>query len=217
MSQYVVTKNGVPVLTTKVGKKRKRSYSTKQPATKIPRTLGAPLATRGFGDMGLVPNREKKFFDMTFQSTAVSTNGSFYLLFCPRLGSDYNNRIGRKVIVKSLYTKAFFFVERALTNVDGFSPAQMMRMILFIDYQPNGATPITTDLLTNAHPLAHLNANNRDRFKIIKDKTYSFDPVLFDGTSPYRSSFNRTCADLKNYKKLNLETIFNSTNGGTVS
>ena len=93
----------------------------------------------------------------------------------------------------------------------------MMRLILFIDYQPNGVTPIATDLLTNAHPLAHLNANNRDRFKIIKDKTYSFDPVLFDGTSPYRSSFNRTCADLKNYKKLNLETIFNSTNGGTIS
>ena len=199
-----------------MGKKRKRSYSAKLPPTKIPRTLGSPLATRGFGDMGHLPNREKKFFDATFQSAAISTTGGFYLLFCPQLGSDYNQRIGRKVVIKSLYTKAFFVVERALSNVDGFSPAQMMRMIIFVDYQPNGATPIATDLLTASHPLAHLNPNNRDRFKIIKDKTFSFDPIILDGTNTNRACFNRTCADLKNYKKLGIETIFNSTNAGSI-
>lgn len=208
--QFVVSKK----LT---GKKRKKTVPMNAgPRTKIPRSLGnAPLASRGFGDMGFVANREKKFYDVGFQNSGVSTTGTFHLLFCPTLGSDYSNRIGRKAIIKSLYTKAFFNVEQALTNTNGFTPCQMMRMIIFVDYQPNGVTPVTLDLLQNNSPIAHLNPNNRDRFKIIKDKTFTFDPVLCD-PDKNRVAFNRTCADIKNYKKLHIETIFNSTNAGTI-
>ena len=91
-------------------------------------------------------------------------------------------------------------------------------MIIFIDLQPNGAAPAVTDLLNEALPSSQLNPNNRDRFLIVKDKTFYFDPVINQTTaSQAQAAFNRTGYDIKVYKKCNLETIFNGTNGGSIA
>lgn len=183
----------------------------------LPRTTYAgsmvPLRTGGY-----TPNRvERKVNDIATATYQVNTTGSFTLLANPSLGSDFNNRIGRKVLLKSLYIKGRVITEAAVALTESFVPAQQGRLIVFVDMQPNGAAPAVTDLLVEATPSSQLNLNNRDRFKVITDKLFSFDPFVYNQTVGFLASTNRQIYNLKKYKKLNLEVIFNATNGGTIA
>lgn len=185
---------------------------------------GAPLSNRGFGSMGVLANRERKYFDTPSAAYNVDVGGNFTLAHIPRLGADYNNRIGRKTIIKSIYVRGRVTLLESLQGVPppgnppNFVGASQARMIIFLDNQPNGAAPAVLDLLTVADPSAQLNPNNRDRFKVIKDKMFMFDTYVSYNSATNIPFFalNRTTHDIKCYKKLNIETIFNSTNGGTI-
>lgn len=186
------------------------------------RAGGAPLATRGFKPMAVANNKEKKYFDSPMQSYGVHDDGHFILINVPVLGNDYNHRIGRKITNRSVYIRGSIFCNATadiVAHPDNAKRAdsQICRMILFVDSQPNGAQPAVADLLNEVSPGAQLNPNNRDRFRIIKDKLFSFDPIVYQ---PYVAaapgplqygycSFNRTMYPIKMYKKLNIETIFN--------
>lgn len=174
---------------------------------------GAPPANRGFGNMAIRLNREKKFFDIPVTNYVVTPAGLFTLLHVPQLGSDFYDRIGRKTVAKSVYIRGYISIQAslALTNID--VPSHMARMIIFVDSQPNGAAPAVTDLLNTASVASQLNPNNRDRFQIIKDKQFSFDAWA---VNDQRAGFNRTTYPIKCYKKLNLETIFGQTSAGTI-
>lgn len=177
----------------------------------------APLATRGFGSMAYSSNREKKFFDIGVTAYQANTTGSFTLLHVPQVGADYNQRVGRKTIIKSIYIRGRAQLENAANVATTTTPAQQTRMIIFLDSQPNGAAPAVTDLLLSAEPAAQLNPNNRDRFKVIKDKMFIFDPLVISTTATQSFAIaNRTMHDIKCYKKLNIETVFNATNAGTI-
>lgn len=216
---------------------KKGSYGTASKGFKAPRQLasvrdaqqrryaaqvlhargGAPSSNRGFGSMAVVQNRERKFFDTAYSSYNMSTTGLVVPIFIPILGSDYNNRIGRKTILKSLYIRGRIAIENAVNLAVTNTPAQQVRMIVLLDQQPNGATAGITDILNTAEPSSQLNANNRDRFKIIKDKTLVFDPLIINTTATQSFAIaNRTMQEIKIYKKLNCEVIFNGTNAGTI-
>lgn len=186
------------------------------------RSTGAPLANRGFKPMAVANNKEKKYFDTPIQGWNIHDNGTFVLVNVPITGSDYNNRIGRKITNRSLYIRGSIFMRSAMQMsaaplVAQYVDAQLCRMILFCDSQPNGAAPNVTDLLDSASPGAQLNPNNRDRFRVIKDKLFTFDPLVLQ---PYVAAdpgpiqygycaLNRTIYPIKMYKKLNIETVFN--------
>jgi len=175
---------------------------------------GAPLSNRGFSSMAYRANREKKFFDTPQAYYTITNAGGFTPLFIPRLGSDFYQRIGRKCLIKSLYIRGFVAMRSAIDHeYVGAVPCTMMRLIVVWDNQPNGAAPATTDLLNNADVASQLNPNNRDRFMIIKDKQYVFDPLRGADAS---SAWNRTIYPVKCYKKLNLETIFNQLSAGNI-
>lgn len=187
-----------------------------------PRSLGvagAPLATRGFrgGYGSRMPSSrsEKKVSDIGVGSLQVNTTGTVTLLHIPTLGTDYTNRIGRKTLCKSIYVRGRVNLESATNYTGGvLVAAQSARMIVFEDCQPNGAAPGVTDLLVSADPSSQLNLNNRDRFKILKDKVWFMDGMSTTSTS---ASQGRQGYSFKIYKKLNVETIFNATNGGTIA
>lgn len=171
---------------------------------------GTQLATRGFkGGYGKNTGELKAVtISSTFQ---VNTAGSISALCIPATGTDISSRIGRKITLKNLYIKGTFFNEPAGGVTDNTVGMNVGRMIVLIDWQPNGAFPAVTDILTSASPWAHLNLNNRDRFKIIIDKMFTLEPYkvaaginLYTFGSPQAITF-------KKYKKLNIDTIFNGT------
>lgn len=164
------------------------------------------------------PAPEKKVSDIAVGTVQVNTTGTFSLLHFPNPGTDYTNRIGRKTLAKSIYVRGFVCTEASLALAPAAVPAQEARMILFVDNQPNGAAPAVTDLLNTASPSSQLNLNNRDRFKILKDKLFTFDPFLLSSTATQSyASTNRQCWPLKVYKRCSIETIFNAGTAATIA
>ena len=114
-------------------------------------------------------------------------------------GSDATNRIGRKIVIKSLLLRGD--VRLSTTSVGG-SP---VRILVVYDKQANATAPAITDILDVDAYTGRMNLNNRDRFVILMD--FITDPISINGNF---------CQNVKIYKKCNLESVFNSGNAGTV-
>lgn len=198
--------------------KRQRSFTYKNQPPKRPRASNVIRQYSGPNRVYASTRVERKVNDIGTATYQVNTTGNFTLLANPVLGSDFNNRIGRKIMLKSAYVKGMLTSELGGTVTVGVVNTQHCRMIIFCDLQPNGAVPIVTDLLVNATPASQLNLNNRDRFRVLADKEFVLDPYAYSttATQAYASMTNQA-KFVKKYKKLNIETIYNSTNGGTIA
>jgi len=174
----------------------------------------APLATRGYR---FPMNGENKTIDIAVGTVQANTTGTITLLNGCIQGTDFNQRIGRKILLKSVYIRGFVRSEASATMVLGAIASQQVRMILVVDTQPNGVVFAITDLLVSASPASQLNLNNRDRFMVICDKTWVLDPYALNNvaTTSFASMSNQI-KPLKKFKKLNIETIFNAGNAGTI-
>lgn len=178
--------------------------------------VGLP-AFRGFRPVGLRRVGEKKVVDIGASTYQVNLGGSFTLLNGTQLGSDYTNRIGRKIYMKSLYIRGFVAPELAINIPTGvISLGQQARMIIFIDNQPNGATPAVTDLLVSASPASQLNLNNRDRFAVLRDETFEFSPMTTTNTPAFTAVSGELVKSVNKYLKINKETIYNAGNAGAI-
>lgn len=166
-----------------------------------------------------INSKEQKVSDVSPASISVDTGGVFTLLHAPQPGTDMTNRIGRKTCPRSIQIRAQVNVTPAATGTPVVCAAQTARWILFVDFQPSGAAPAVTDLLTAASPFAHINLNNRDRFKILRDKIFPMGPVFFSDTATqsYITGENM-CKSFKLFKRLQgIETIFNTGSAGTIA
>jgi len=173
-----------------------------------------PGATRGF--YGLWQSRgrnELKVLDTSVNTNPVSTTtGTITLLNGVATGTDYVNRIGRKIIMKSLL---FRLVVNPIPSgsVNG-TFGDILRYIIVLDMQPNGVTFSGSDLLLNTGDVtAPLNLNNRDRFKVIADKMFKMPSFVTTTGSLTAGSPAPVC--YKIYKKMSQEVIFNAT-GSTI-
>lgn len=161
---------------------------------------------------------ELKAYDIAVATYQCNTTGSFTLLCVPQLGTDYTNRIGRKINLRSVYIRGQIFTELGTVPSAGSQGSQFGRMIIFYDKQPNGAAPAVTDLLVSASPSAQLNLNNRDRFEILADKTWVFDPYFFSTTATQSyGSASRQIYAIKKYKKLGNRDVIFGGNAGTIA
>lgn len=198
--------------------KRGRSAPKNPRATK--RRATALSFTRNnfvYGRKGL--DAEKKLSDVGPAQFQMNTTGQFTLLAAPIPGSDYTNRIGRKTLIKSVYIRGLVSCE--LGDQDGptvgTSGAQLGRLILLADMQPNGAAPAVTDVLVAASSYSQLNLNNRDRFRIYCDKCFNIDAYAYSTTATSAVASLSNSHQVKKFKKLNLETIYNAGTSGTIT
>lgn len=159
-----------------------------------------------------------RYYDIPYKNLFDVTNvGDITLLFAPKLGTDDNQRIGRKTLMKSVFMKWSMAIKLAHTaGAVGTTSCLNGRIIIFMDYQPNGATPTVADVLTLPIPTAQLNMDNRNRFRVLHTETYFFDPYtqLASNASP---AWNRTFTGGDIYIELDEETIFNSGSAGDIT
>ena len=157
---------------------------------------GAPGRTGGF--YGMYTRRrldEKKFIDVSNTLYNFDTTGTIQLLNGCSQATDYNDRIGRKIIVRSIQLRGLVY------PLDTTTATSLCRMILLYDCQTNGAAPAITDVITSATSTAPLNLNNRDRFKILMDKQWAVAGVQANQAG------SPTVHQFKKFKKYWLETI----------
>lgn len=205
---------------TKRSASRSRPYAKRGRYSRFPKTAfrrsRAPLATRGFR---FPMTGELKAIDVPLFAGIDNVGVAVLLNGCAQ-GTDILNRIGRKIVVKSLtyrYTLSCAAADLiAAPGVTFYAPQNMIRMIILWDMQPNGAAPALADVLANAADnTSQLNLNNRDRFRIVKDKMFSFDPFWHTTIGDFMG-FNHTTTNHKGYKKFSQEVIFNAGNAAAV-
>jgi len=155
----------------------------------------APPRTGGFWGVTARTGDERKFTD-TIDGSDVSSAGQVTPVNLVATGTDFNNRIGRKIIIKSFQVRSIFTLE------DPTEP-NAIRCMLVYDKQTNGNLPGIADILDTATAAnaqaAMVNLNNRDRFVILMDKIYRLNIGA------------QTNMVFKKYKKLNHETVYSGT------
>lgn len=120
---------------------------------------------------------ELKSVDTPLQTSEVNTTAGFFLLNGVQAGTGFFNRIGNKIEMKSLEF-------RSAIRVNGNAPAagnEYLRLVIIYDAQPNGALPTWADIFTSydnagattSTNYSYLNINNRERFKVFADWTFS--------------------------------------------
>lgn len=161
--------------------------------------MAASLRTGGWSN----PSRtsEKKYIDTSASSfiVAAQTTAVKSLVNGCVQGSDATNRIGRRIMMKSLYIN--FACSMAATSA-GSSP---IRILVVYDSQANAAAPATTDVVQSDLIYSPNNLNNRTRFVTLLDKLI-----------PCLSTAGPAAFHKKYFKKLNHEVVFNSGNAGTI-
>lgn len=158
-----------------------------------------------------VRSGELKVIDSGTTAITVANTGGFTLMNGLSLGTDISNRVGRKIQIKSILSRLTTFPLTTASTATG----DIARVIIFQDMQSNGAAPSNTDLLQAASYASPLNLANRDRFKILMDKTFTTSATVY--TTGTLTAGDPRPTFKKWYKKCNMETIFNANNNGNIT
>lgn len=97
---------------------------------------------------------------------------------------------------------------RGMVRPNANATSCVCRVMFVYDTQPNGALATIADIFQAATGDSMLNLNNRDRFKVLMDKQITMG---FYNTTASSSVADRTVTNIKKYKKLNLDTIYDGT------
>lgn len=189
-------------MTTVSGYKRKRlTKRTRAPYPKRTKSVSSSYSVYSGTSLN-----EKKVIDVDPAAYAFDTTGSVTLLNGVATGTDFTDRIGRKIVIKSIYSRGIVF------PVDNNVGNTLCRMLIVYDMQSNGSAPAITDVLKSASPASQLNMNNRDRFRVLVDKQWAMGVISDAATTSIAGS--PTVFSHKTFKKCNLEVLFNGTTNG---
>lgn len=194
--------------------KRRRPWTTnynKRP-TKTRRTRATRRTyrrgydrTTGFYGRFQPGGAEAKFFDGQLAITPVPNTG---VILAPSInliaaGTGEQQRIGRTCVVKSINIRG------SLRNVNT-SSGQKVRLIIFLDKQCNGAAATVAEIMENADVDSFRNLSNSQRFYILKDKTYVFQPNAYDVAG---SIYAVSLTHVKGHKSCNIPLEFDGVTG----
>lgn len=145
---------------------------------------------------------ELKFTDVSYNTdpavnSAAFTAGGLLNGLVP--GASANERIGRKVTLKSILIRWSFHMTPTSAGTGA------LRILVVYDKQANAAAPAITDILLTDDFHSQNNLSNRDRFVTI------FDTI----TDAIGTAGPQTVSGV-NYKRLNFETLFNAGPAGTI-
>lgn len=115
---------------------------------------------RGLNRRG-VASRETGFVDLGAASYNIDTTGTITLIPTIAQGASVNQRVGKKILLKSLQCRGF--------AVNGSTATINDSAIIFVyDKRPTGALPAITDVLVSANSQSLNNDANSGRFSIVK-------------------------------------------------
>lgn len=182
----------------------------------------APLSSRGWRNITKGAKPELKYKDTEFQTSGTNTQlfqglgagGSTdtrYVRPCNLIaqGTDFNTRIGRKILIKSVYTRMTIYPNTANT----FDTNATARIMLIWDLQPNGAAlpPNLTDIFqefasgsTRMNTNNMMNLNYRERFVVLWDKIYTLGYIAAAAAN------GQSARVVKKFKKVNLSVTYNN-------
>ncbi len=155
--------------------------------------------------------RELKFRDNTWSATPVTGTAAFHHFSDMPEGSGPDRRVGRKAMVTSISARYHIDVE-SIEDSGFFQNQDMIRVLIFVDHQANGAFPGILDILTTAEVNAHRNLTNVGRFTVLMDRVH---PAI-NGSNAGDGTKNQYGLAVRHYtffKKLKVPLLFDGTSG----
>lgn len=155
-------------------RKRKRDNGNGGVARKLPKL---PPRARGhyrrvgwYGRFGAP--RERKFFEDNKAATLVTSGAPQIFRNSINLvaqGATESERVGRRMIVTRVMIR--FIAKIPAATVAG-DVSDVLRVMVYVDRQANGATATYGDILNSASVLSYNNLVNSGRFHTLMDKTF---------------------------------------------
>lgn len=157
---------------------------------------------------------ELKFLDVTVDDPTITALATTTGLNFIQQGTSDSDRIGRKVTVKYLSWK--YTLQLVARNDDTVARlSEVVRVIVGLDKQANGALPGGTTLLETNQYQSFLNLSNKDRFRVLMDRTHVLNAQAGAGTATLDDWASVTTAHKFNIK-LNVPVEY-QTNTGTIT
>lgn len=152
---------------------RKRVYRQRQQRRSAPRTSLTEVKT--FDCMVTVPAAGIPLVAAAAGAEPGAAFVGITELNCIRQGAAFQNRIGAKVVMKSVEFTGELYSPGGATR----GP---FRLLLVYDRQPNGAFPAITDILYDQPAAAvyygsGVNMTNKSRFAVLRDLRLTLDPA----------------------------------------
>ncbi len=191
---------------------RRRSHrrrSTRQSARR--KSLFRKGYNRTGGFYGRYSNGgEKKFLDSVVDDAVIATGGLIFnsVNKIPQ-GTTESERVGRKCTITNIGWKMSINLPATTAAAN---TSDIVRVIMFIDKQANGATANVTDILESADFLSFNNLANTSRFRTLMDRTYALSSKAGGGDGTTEDYAEEEITD-SFYKKCHIPIEFDSTAG----
>lgn len=194
----------------KRGKKYTKHDRVKSRAarTRIPTAMRGYVRTTGYYGEG---SDEMKFHDLDINDATVATGGTISAPSCLLIaqGAGESQRIGRKCVVKKIGWRFTL----SLPDQVALAPhADIVRVILYLDKQCNGAAATTTQILEVDQYQSFNNLANKKRFRTLMDRTYDLNAIAgaYDGADD--KNWQRNVSD-SFYKDCNIPIEYDGATG----
>ncbi len=165
-----------------------------------------------YGRYGQGPNAELKFHDLVIDDAVVASAGTIAQASCVIIpqGTTESTRLGRKITVKSINWR----MEIGLAELDAQATPgneEIIRIIVYLDKQTNGAAAAILDILETANYQSFNNLANKSRFRTLMDRTYAlnYNTLASDGAGV--TSSNAMSIQDSFFKKCNIVIEYDNT------
>ncbi len=158
----------------------------------------------------VIKRGEFKFHDVAMDDANISTTGTILQDSVNLIaqGTTESTRIGRKCNIRNIHWR--YTIQKDAESVLGGD--DVVRVILYLDKQANGAAAAVLDILETADYQSFYNLANSNRFRILMDKTWDMNAHAGggNGTAVDSFAFSRSTQFRKN---CNIPIEFSSTTG----
>jgi len=160
------------------------------------------MSSRGLNRRG-VASKETGYVDLALANYPLDTTGSVTLIATIAQGTAVTQRVGKKVLLKSIQIRGSVSNNSAATVND-------VAYLIVYDRRPTGSLPAVTDILDTASSRSMNNDANSGRFKILR----RVDCALVGNITTYTES---TMKSIDDYIKLNkLPMVFKAAGTGAI-
>ncbi len=153
---------------------------------------------------------ELKFHDVDLDDVNIDSSGTITdSVVKIQQGTGEVARIGRKCTVRSIGWKFNIVLNNQTSSASAFD---VVRVIMYIDKQCNGATAGVTDILESTDFESFNNLSNKSRFRTLMDRVYEVNSTSGGGDGTTEDYAGHIIHDAF-YKKVNIPIEYNSTAG----
>ncbi len=186
-------------------------------SARVPRPRFRPGIDRTGGYYGRFgPSGEMKFFDSICDVVTVLIAGTIAKVSINNIaqGITESTRIGRKCTIRSIN---WHWESHLPTFVGGNPPppGDIIRIILYLDKQCNGASAAVLDILELATIRSFRNLANSQRFQILMDKQVTINYQSISSTSAILYNTGEVIRSGSFYKKCEIPLEFSGVEGDT--